>query len=450
MLASVGFRLAVSLAVSGTGHAEITLRGSLVLPETGGAHELVGDLTPAGEGAVAVFSAPGAGFLTLRLLRLGPNAEVLATRNHSIEPLSFYGPSLAWNGQHVAVVAATFTQSAFCLLSADGEMLRPPTQLPGLPSGAGAGRTAAFRVLWLGDSFAVFGLWLERQFPLQELIAGNFYTHLRYWRLSADGEPLLQRELLRLAPITYPGTEGAEKNYYDVVWTGAHFFLVYYAESRTGPPLSVYYRLFDRDGVEVRPEAPLFAHQVAQGPQLAWNRGTIGATAQKTVIMPHPDAGNYMYFRCFAPNGTPVADEVAYGQRLGFGPTVFWTGDRFVTAYCMMHDFLTLGYGLYLNPFSAAGETRRSRIRPARPPRPRGAGSHGAGHGPGTGGQGTGHLCPGANFRRVEHPQPDAGPSLEQRRGVAARAAGHSGRRPAALLVACAPGRLPSSTHAPD
>lgn len=350
-----GLVLGLGGLMTGT-HAEITYRAGVVLPATGGVHELIGDLVPAGDGAAGVFSAPGAGHLKLRFHRFGPDAEILAEREHSIEPLSFYGPALAWDGARAAVVASTFTQSVWLRLSADGDLLEGPLQLPGLPSGAAAGRTAAFRVLWLGDGYAVFGLWLERQFPQQDLSAGNFYTHLFYWRVNAAGEPEAPRELLRLAPMTYPGIEGAERVYYDVVWTGAHFFLAYYAESRTGPPLSVYYRLFDRAGNEVRGESPLFAQQVAQGPRLAWNGQTVGATALKTVSMPHPQAGNYMYFRAFGPDGTPLGEELEYGQKLGFGPTVVWTGDRFLTVYCMMHDFNTLGYALYLNAFGRTGE----------------------------------------------------------------------------------------------
>jgi len=158
-----------------------------------------------------------------------------------------------------------------------------------------------------------------------------------------------------LAPTTYPSGEGAEKDYFDVVWTGQAFFVAYYGESQTGPPLSVYYRMFDLGGGSVRTESPLFAAQVAQGPKVSWSGQGLAATALKTISIPDPDAGNYMYLRCFAADGTPRGPETAYGQKLGYGPTVTWVGDRFLTAYCVMFDMATLGYTLRFNAFDDAG-----------------------------------------------------------------------------------------------
>jgi hypothetical protein len=62
-----------------------------------------------------------------------------------------------------------------------------------------------------------------------------------------------------------------------------------------------------------------------------------------------------MYLRCFAADGTPRGPETAYGQKLGYGPTVTWVGDRFLTAYCVMFDMATLGYTLRFNAFDDAG-----------------------------------------------------------------------------------------------
>jgi hypothetical protein len=251
---------------------------------------------------------------------------------------------------------SAFTQAFFVRLSAAGDVLVGPVQLPGLPSGADAGRTAAFKVLWTGQAYAVFGLWLERENPLQDLTAGNFYTHLRYWLVDRQGQILAQTELRRLAPTTYPSGEGAEKNYYDAAWTGAAFFVAYYGESQSGPPLSVYYRMFDLAGGSVRAESPLFAAQVAQGPKVAWSGQVVAVTALKTISVPDPNAGNYMYLRCFTADGTARGPESAYGQRLGFGPTVSWVGDRFLTAYCVMYDMASLGYTLMFNAFDQAGQ----------------------------------------------------------------------------------------------
>ena len=155
--------------------------------------------------------------------------------------------------------------------------------------------------------------------------------------------------------LSFSSGEGAEKNYYDVAWTGQSYCVAYYGESQSGPPLSVYYRLFDSSGAAIGPESPLFAAQVAQGPKLAWNGRVLAATALKTVSMPNPQAGNYMYLRCYAADGTPRGVETAYGQKLGYGPMVAWTGEHFLTAYCVMYDMAKLGYSLMFNSFDDAG-----------------------------------------------------------------------------------------------
>jgi hypothetical protein len=156
-----------------------------------------------------------------------------------------YEPAVSWDGETCGIAVSAFTQALFLRLSLAGELLTGPVQLPGLPSGDDAGRTAAFKVLWTGQAYAVFGLWLEREFPAQDLTAGAFYTHLFYWLVDKQGKILAQAALRTLAPTSYPSGEGAEKNYFDVVWTGQSFWVAYYGESQSGPPLSVYYRLFD-------------------------------------------------------------------------------------------------------------------------------------------------------------------------------------------------------------
>ncbi len=353
------FVVVVTLLLLGVGLAGAApiFRNSATLAITGGAGQLAGDLVWIGNGAAAVYAKPVDTTTSLAFYRMGPDAQVLVEKVHSLAPWPCYEPALAWDGEACGVAVSAFTQALFLRLSAVGDILAGPVQLPGLPSGAAAGRTAAFKVLWTGQAYAVFGLWLEREFPAQDLTAGNFYTHLRYWLVDRQGQVQAQKELRMLAPTTYPSGEGAEKNYYDVAWTGQAFFVAYYGESQTGPPLSVNYRMFDLAGGSVRAESPLFAQQVAQGPKVAWSGQVLAATALKTISMPDPNAGNYMYLRCFAADGTPRAVESAYGQKLGFGPTVSWTGDRFLTAYCVMYDLGTLGYTLMFNEFNDTGKT---------------------------------------------------------------------------------------------
>jgi len=344
------------VAISGA-HAQITFRAGQLLPfSSGGAHELIGDMVATDNGVAAVFSRPVGTTLQLMFYRFGPDAQTLVERQHSLASWNFYCPSLCWDGQNFGVVASALTQSIFLRLSPAGDIIGTPLQLPGLPTGDEVGRTAAFRVLWTGQGYAVFGLWLERQYDWQGLTNGNFYTHLNYWLLDAAGQPVTQpRELRMLAPMTYPGIEGGEKDYYDVAWTGQSFFLAYYGESQTGPPFSIYYKLFDLQGNQVRDEAPVFANQVAQGPRIAWNGQTLAVTALKAISLPDPNAGNYMYIRCYDAAGAPRAVETQYGQKLGYGPTVFWAGDKFMTAYCMMYNMATLKYTLLFNTFDEFG-----------------------------------------------------------------------------------------------
>jgi len=63
-----------------------------------------------------------------------------------------------------------------------------------------------------------------------------------------------------------------------------------------------------------------------------------------------------MYVRCFDRDGVSRAGETAYGQKLGFGPTIFWADTKFYTAYCMMYNMLNLGYSLLFNAFDETGQ----------------------------------------------------------------------------------------------
>ncbi|MBX3747127.1 MAG: hypothetical protein KF833_17610 [Verrucomicrobiae bacterium] len=356
-LQGIGLTVVCLFGGTAVGSAAPTWRASQTLSFSGGPGALSGDLVATGNGAAAVYARQVGGAMHLGFFRLGPDAQTLIDQVYDLSPWPCYQPAVAFDGAGFGVAVSGFTQAFFLRLSATGDVLAGPVQLPGLPSGAEAGRTAGFRVFWTGHRFAVFGLWLEREFPWQELGQGHFHTHLRYWLVDPTGAVEVQRTLRRLAPMTYPGVEGAERDYYDVAPLPDGFFVASYSESAAGPPLSVYYRRFDLAGNPTREEQPLFAAQTAQGPRLAWNGATVAATAVRIVSLPHPEAGNHLYRRCFAPDGTPRGPEVAYGSRLGFGPVVFWTGMRFMTAFCVLHDWDRLGYALILEPFDDTGSS---------------------------------------------------------------------------------------------
>jgi hypothetical protein len=140
-------------------------RASTVLPFSGGAGQLAGDLAWIGNGAVAVYAKPVGTTTSLGFYRMGPDAQVVVEKVISLTPWPCYEPAIAWDGENCGVAVSGFTQGFFLRLSAAGELLTGPVQLPGLPSGGSAGRTAAFKVCWTGQSYAVFGLWLERLTP---------------------------------------------------------------------------------------------------------------------------------------------------------------------------------------------------------------------------------------------------------------------------------------------
>lgn len=347
------------VGISSWSSARVTFRAMQDLPISGSGNMMVGDMVFTGDGAAVVYSRPQGTALRMMFYRINQNAQTVVSKEHSLEPLSYYTPSICWDGQNFGVVASVFTQAVFLKLNAAGDIVLGPITLPGLPTGDEVGRTAAFKIIWTGNDYAIFGLWLEKQYPLQDLTQGNFYTHLNYWLIDGAGQQITHRHLGNLAPMTYPGIEGSEKIYYDVVWTGERFFLAYYSESQTGPPLSSYYKIFDIGGNLIAGERPVFAAQVAQGPRLAWNGRTIGLTALKTISMPSPGAGNYMYVRFFDALGNPRAPETEYGALLGFGPTLFWADDRFITAYCIIYDWNNLGYALMFNEFDEFGRRLR-------------------------------------------------------------------------------------------
>jgi hypothetical protein len=333
--------------------ARVLFRSSMILPVTGGETQLIGSIVGIPDGAAEVISVPEGTRLRMDFHRFNTRVQSVASHVHSDDELNFYGPTLCWNGQGFGVVASTLSRAVFLVLDHDGQTVRGPQELPDLPYG---GRTAGFRILWTGTQYAVFGMWLEKSNPLQDLGSGTFYSHLHYWLLNADGSAAAHRELAMLAPVTYPGIEGAEKAYFDVVWTGVNYFLAYYSESESGPPLGGYYKTYDLQGKLLAGEQAVFASQVTQGVRLAWNGRTIAATGLKSIQIPDPNAGNHMYIRCFDPDGTPHGIECEYGGILGFAPTVFASANGFVTAYVVLYDWNNLGYALMLNGFNEAAQ----------------------------------------------------------------------------------------------
>jgi len=333
------------------GHSEITCVTSRNLSFSGEGTLILGDLAACPDGVGAVYCKPE-GYAGFRLMfyLIGKDGTILQEKQINWDTYNFYEPSLCWDGTNFGVVASTLTQAAFLVLSPQGAVQLNPVLLPGIPLG---GRTAAFRILWTPNGYAVFGLWGEPEYPGQT--QGYYYTYLRYWLLNAAGGVLAQKDLGIQQPLLYPGSEGAERTYFDVVWTGASFFVAYAAESQTGPPLSVYTKMFDLQGNLVRGEAPALVSTVAAGPALATNGLSIGLTALKAIAL----EGNHLYARFFDMAGNPRANEVEYSSPLGlgagppYGPTMGLEGGGFVAAYCAP---TFTNFVIRFKPFDATGQ----------------------------------------------------------------------------------------------
>lgn len=333
--------------------AQITHRGlTQTLTQSGASfYQVMGDMVYANGEAVAVHMRPETSGLGMVFHRFSADAAVTAEKIFPAGTTNYYSPNICFDGARFAIVASTLTRSVFMTVDAAGNYVLAPRELPDIPYG---GRTAGFKVYWTGAAYAVFGLILEPQYEGQDLSYGNFYTHFHYWLLKTDGTVSVSRQLGMLAPITYPGIEGAEREYYDAAWTGTRWFVAWYAESQSGPPLSTYIRTFDINGNLVKAEAPAFANTTAKGAKVAFSGTAVAVIGLKEVTL----GGNFIYLRCFAPDGTPLAAETQINARTlgglptGFGPGVFWLRDRFVTIYCAP-DYVS--YGLYLSEFAAGG-----------------------------------------------------------------------------------------------
>jgi hypothetical protein len=154
--------------------ARVLFRSSMILPVTGGETQLIGSIVAIPDGAAEVISVPEGTRLRMDFHRFNTRVQCVASHAHSDDELNFYGPTLCWNGQGFEVVASTLSRAVFLVLDHDGQTVRGPQELPDLPYG---GRTAGFRILWTGTRYAVFGMWLEKSNPLQDLGSGTFYSH---------------------------------------------------------------------------------------------------------------------------------------------------------------------------------------------------------------------------------------------------------------------------------
>jgi hypothetical protein len=336
------------LLLAGTARAQLRYEWSVTMPFTGGEGQTHGDLVAHDGGATALYSRPDLGGLTLHFERLAPDGTRLVARETGSPGEIHYEPSLCWDGARYAVVSSTYTRGNFQTLGPAGDPLLVEMPLPGLPFGW---RTAAFRVRCTPQGYAVFGLLFEPTFPG----SSYYYGYVHYWLLDAAGNAAVERDLgITLAPVTYPGFEGLEKEYYDVAWTGAGFLVAYAAECGVPASFQACYRVIDLAGNTVRPEAPLTTVPT-QGPHLAVRNGVIGAATLRQNAFP---GGNNLFARFFAADGTPLGSEQRYDDPalapLGYAPTIVATATGFLAAY-VQADPYTLAYTVMLAPFDAAG-----------------------------------------------------------------------------------------------
>lgn len=336
------------LALPAAGAAAPHFEWSATLPFTGGLGQTLGDLVAHDGGATAFYSVPDGNGLRLFLYRFGADGTVLLAREVGAPGEIHYEPGACWDGARYAVAASSFTRANFLLLSADGDAALPPLPLPGIPFG---GRTAAFRVRCTPAGYAVFGLLLEPEFVGSPF----YYTRLHYWRIDGAGTVQVDRDLgILLAPIAYPGLEGAEKEYYDVVWTGNGFLVAYSAECGVPASFQTCYRVLDVAGDTVRPEAPATTVPT-KGPHLAASGAGIGLATLRQNAFP---GGNHLFARFFDADGTPRGPEQRYDDPVlaptGYAPAIVWASPRFLAAYVQADPF-TLAYQVMLAPFDGAG-----------------------------------------------------------------------------------------------
>jgi len=329
--------------------AQRSIEWSATLPFTGGQGQTHGDLAAHDGGVTALYSRPDLGGLRLFLYRWAPDGTPQLAREVGDPAEIYYEPGACWDGQRYAIAASSYTRGHFLVVDAAGDALLPTTPLPSIPFG---GRTAAFRVRCTPLGYAVFALLLEPEF----VGSAYYYTRLHYWLLDASGAAAVDRDLgILLAPISYPGFEGLEKEYYDVAWTGNGFLVAYSAECGTPASFQACYRVIDAAGDTVRAEAPLTTTPT-QGPHLASHGAVVGAATLLEVPFPNPS--NTLFARFFDADGTPRGPEQRYDDPalfpFGYAPAMVSTRDGFLAAYVQPNP-LTLAYEVMLAPFSPLG-----------------------------------------------------------------------------------------------
>ena len=345
--ASVVFGL-IALLLAAPALAEPRFEWSATLPFTGGLGQTHGELVAHDGGVTALHSRPDLGDLRLFLSRWTANGTQVVARVVTGAGEIHYEPSLCWDGARYAVATSSYTHGSFLLLGPTGDVLLPPVEPPSIPFG---GRTAAFRVRCTPNGYAVFALLLEPEFPG----SAYYYTRLHYWLLDATGAASVDRDLgILLAPISYPGFEGQEKEYYDVAWTGAGFLVSYAAECGSPASFQACYRVIDLAGDTVRAEAPATSVPT-QGPHLATNGAVVGVATLRVNAFP---GGNTLFARFFDLDGTPRGPEQRYDEPalapLGFAPTIVRYQTGFLAAYVQASP-ISLAYDVMLAPFDAAG-----------------------------------------------------------------------------------------------
>ncbi|MEB2345722.1 MAG: hypothetical protein OZ948_13390 [Deltaproteobacteria bacterium] len=343
------FVLVTLLLAAAPAAAQRAIEWSAPLPFTGGQGQTHGDLVAHAGGVTAFYSRPDLGGLRLFLYRWGTDGALLLAREVGDPAEIYYEPGACWDGARYAVAASSYTRGHFLVLDAAGDALLPTMALPGIPFG---GRTAAFRVRCTPLGYAVFALLLEPEFEGSPY----YYTRLHYWLLDATGAAAVERDLgILLSPISYPGFEGLEKEYYDVAWTGNGFLVAYSAECGAPASFQACYRVVDAAGETVRAEAPLTTVPT-QGPHLASHGAVVGAATLLEV--PFPSPSNTPYARFFDADGTPRGPEQPYSDPalfpLGYAPALVSTRDGFLAAYVQPNPF-TLAYEVMLAPFTPLG-----------------------------------------------------------------------------------------------
>lgn len=341
--------LATLALAAGPALAQARYLWSTTLPFTGGGGQTHGDLLAHDGGATALYARPDLGGLRLFLYRWAADGSPLVAREVGDPAEIYYEPALCADGGRFAVAASSYTRGNFLVLDGAGNTVLPTTPLPGIPFG---GRTAAFRVLCTPLGYAVFGLLLEPEYPPNPY---RYYTRLHYWLLDATGNAAVDRDLgILLAPIAYPGFEGAEKEYYDVAWTGAGFFVAYAAECGSPPSFQACYRVIDTAGDTVRAEAPVTTVPT-QGPHVAVDADGVGVATLRENPFP---SGNTLFARFFTLDGTPRAPEQRYDDPArppgAYAPAIVRTQSGFLAA-CVQSDPFTLAYQVMLAPFSPLG-----------------------------------------------------------------------------------------------